>query len=107
MRNLTALKIDVQKAKSILAGERMDLMTKYSQVFGPKDCQSIMKEIDDCDRLTKGNADIKYPKIIMDNYGAVWRAESMLEYLEEELENFDIYMEMEKLGYDFDEFIYD
>lgn len=106
-KNLLSLKIKVQKGKSILAEARMDLITQYSKVFGPKDCQSIMKEIDDCNRLTKGNADTKYPKIIMESYEDVWKAESMLEYLEEELEHFDIYMEMERLGYNFDEFIYD
>lgn len=106
-KNLTSLKIDVQKGKSILANARMDLITKYSKVFGPKDCQSIMKEIDNYQRLTKGNTDAKYPKVIMDSYSNVWYAEANLEWIEDELKHFDIYIEMAKLGYDFEDHRYD
>lgn len=101
-KNLLSLEIEVQKVKSELRGIEMDIMRIYSIKFGPKGINEIFNEMYDYISLTGGDIRPKYGNLLdlyLDNYEGL---DMKLSYLEYDLKHFDIYMEMERLGYDSD-----
>lgn len=107
-KNLLSLEIEVQKVKSELCGIGMDIMRIYSIKFGPKGINKILNELHNYCSLTRGDIRPKYGKLLdsyLDKYDMLDRELSDLKY---GLKHFNIYDEMERLGYhpDYDRYNY-